>query len=216
MPGRFLLKKIFGSLVWNIQTTDPVIFLTFDDGPIPEVTPWVLDILASYQAAGTFFCVGDNVNKYPSIYRSLLDRGHAVGNHTHHHLKGLMTANEKYFADIEACGKVVQSNLFRPPYGSLSPSQMRQIKSQYKIVMWDVLSKDYDKDLSGEDCLQRVLRNAGPGSIVVFHDSLKAKERLEYALPKVLEHFHSRGFAFQSLSGKYLETREISSRQGGK
>jgi len=205
MPGRFLLKKIFGSLVWNIQTTDPVIFLTFDDGPIPVVTPWVLEQLAAFRARATFFCVGDNVEKHPAIYQSILDSGHATGNHTHHHLNGLKTPNEKYYADIEACSKVVHSGLFRPPYGRLSLSQIRHLKSQYSIVMWDVLSKDYKPGSSGVDCLRRVTRNAGPGSIIVFHDSLKAKDRLEYTLPKVLEHFHSRGFAFESLNGKYLE-----------
>jgi len=186
MPGRLLLKAIFGSLVWNIQTKDPLLFLTFDDGPIPEVTPWVLDQLEAAHAKATFFCIGDNVRKHPEIYRAVLEKGHAVGNHTFHHLNGWKTTNEEYFADTEKCSRLVQSPLFRPPYGKIKPGQVSKLKSDYKIIMWDVLSKDYDQSLSGEACLKRVIRNAGPGSILVFHDSLKAKDRLEFALPKVL------------------------------
>src|SRR5688572_23089287 len=130
MPGRFLLEKLFGSLVWNIQTKDPLLFLTFDDGPIPEVTPWVLDKLDEFGAKATFFCVGDDVKKHPGIYQSLLDRGHVTGNHTYHHLNGWKTVNEKYYSDVEACNTMVPSNLFRPPYGRLSLSQMRRLSRQ--------------------------------------------------------------------------------------
>lgn len=204
MPGRFLLKKLFGSLVWNIQTKDPLLFLTFDDGPIPEITPWVLDTLEAYGAKATFFCVGDNVRKHPEIYQSLLDRGHAVGNHTCHHLNGWKTANDKYYSDIEECRTLVSSDLFRPPYGRLTPSQMRRLKRQYRLVMWDVLSKDYDLKISNEACLENVTGHARRGSIVVFHDSLKAKSRLEFALPRVLEYYSKKGFRFVALTNEYL------------
>lgn len=194
-----IVQSLLPSYTWHIPTTEKVIFLTFDDGPIPEATPWVLDTLRTYHAKATFFCVGDNVRKHPNIFQQILTEGHAVGNHTFNHLKGWGTNNSDYLENVELCAEMVSSSLFRPPYGKLKPSQMRQLKSQYKIVMWDVLSGDFDPGISPEQCLQNVLDNIQPGSIVLFHDSLKAETRMRFALPRVLGQLSEAGWKFQKL-----------------
>jgi len=185
--------------MWHVPTSEKVLFLTFDDGPIPEATPWVLDILHAYGAKATFFCVGDNVRKYPDIFQRILAEGHAVGNHTFNHLKGWGTETSDYLENVERCAEMVSSPLFRPPYGKLKPSQTRLLKSQYRIVMWDVLSGDFDPKISPEKCLQNVLENVQPGSIVLFHDSVKAETRMRFALPKVLEKLKSEGWRFEKV-----------------
>lgn len=194
-----LLRRLFPSLLWKKTVSEKVLYLTFDDGPIPEVTPWVLDQLRHYKAKATFFCIGDNVRKYPKVYHSILDAGHRVGNHTFHHLNGWQTNNYRYFKDVVHCAELVSSNLFRPPFGRIKPSQVYRLKKNYRIVMWDVLSKDYDIQLSGEDCFRKVRNEVSPGSIVVFHDSLKAETRLRYALPATLDYFSKQGYRFASL-----------------
>jgi peptidoglycan/xylan/chitin deacetylase (PgdA/CDA1 family) len=193
------VQALFPGLIWKMPGEHQEIYLTFDDGPIPEVTPWVLDLLASYQAKATFFCVGDNVKKYPEVFSRVMQEGHTVGNHTLNHLSGWSTENISYFHNIRHCARMVHSGLFRPPYGKLKPSQVQFLQRHYRIVMWDVLSGDFDKNLRGEDCYQNVIQNAKPGSIIVFHDSLKAKANLEYALPKVLDHFSALRFKFAAL-----------------
>ena len=193
------VQALFPGLVWKMPGEDRKIFLTFDDGPIPEVTPWVLDTLESYGAKATFFCVGDNVRKYPEIFDQVIEAGHSVGNHTHNHLSGWRTENIQYFNNVRHCARMVQSRLFRPPYGKLKPSQANFLQRHYRIIMWDVLSGDFDRNIKPEDCLQNVINHAGAGSIVVFHDSLKAQANLEYALPKVLEHFSSLGYEFAAI-----------------
>ncbi len=193
------VQALFPGLTWKMPTSHKEIYLTFDDGPIPEVTPWVLDLLDHYGAKATFFCVGDNVRKYPDIYEKVIDGGHAVGNHTLNHLSGWSTENISYFNNIRHCARVVQSGLFRPPYGKLRPSQIQFLQRHYQIIMWDVLSADFDNDISPEDCFQNVIQHAEQGSIVVFHDSLKAETNLRYALPLVLEHFSNEGFHFIAL-----------------
>jgi peptidoglycan/xylan/chitin deacetylase (PgdA/CDA1 family) len=175
------------------------IFLTFDDGPIPEVTPWVLETLAQFNAKATFFCVGDNVRKYPEIFDQVIEAGHTVGNHTHNHLSGWATENISYFHNIRHCARRVQSGLFRPPYGKMKPSQVQFLQRHYRIVMWDVLSGDFDRFIRPEEVYQNVIQHVSPGSIVVFHDSLKAKTNLEYALPRVLAYFAAQGYAFSAL-----------------
>ncbi len=185
--------------MWDISAETDFLYLTFDDGPVPKVTPYVLDLLKQYNAKATFFCVGENINKHPNVFQRIIDEGHAVGNHTYHHLNGWKTKNDIYIDDIEKTNALLPSNLFRPPYGKLRLSQISNLKSQYKIVMWDVLSKDYDKAMTGEQCLQRVLTKAKPGSIIVFHDNIKAFDRLQYALPKMLEYFSSKGFSFKKI-----------------
>ncbi|MFM2207973.1 MAG: hypothetical protein RL213_1948 [Bacteroidota bacterium] len=182
-----------------MPSKEKVLYLTFDDGPIPEVTPWVLEQLDHFGAKATFFCIGNNVRKHRNVYQRILQSGHSVGNHTYHHLNGWSTFNSDYFKDIELCNRLVGSELFRPPYGKIRPTQIARLKYAYRIIMWDVLSRDYDRNLTGETVLNTVLENSRPGSIIVFHDSLKAEERLRYALPKVLEHFSAKGYRFVSL-----------------
>jgi peptidoglycan/xylan/chitin deacetylase (PgdA/CDA1 family) len=193
------VQKLFPHRVWRIPTSEKKLYLTFDDGPVPEVTPFVLETLSAHGAKATFFCVGDNVRKHPDIFRRVLEAGHAVGNHTQHHLNGWETPTGDYLDNVAKCAEQVRSRLFRPPYGRLRPQQAALLRAQYDIVMWDVLGMDYDPNISGEQCLQNILRNASPGSIVVLHDSLKAERNLRYALPRALEHFRAEGFVFESL-----------------
>jgi len=184
---------------WHIPTTEKVLYLTFDDGPIPEATPWVLDVLLQYNAKATFFCVGDNVRKHPAVFQRILSEGHAVGNHTFNHLNGWKTHTFNYLKNVQRCGEVVPSPFFRPPYGALRPAQLRKLKTRYQIVMWDVLSGDFDPTITPDQCLHNVLDNVQPGSIILFHDSLKAAQRLQFALPKVLEKLMGEGWRFERL-----------------
>ena len=195
----FWLQWIYPSLIWHKSRDEKSIYLTFDDGPIPVVTPFVLNTLKSFNTKATFFCIGDNVTKHPEIFEQILADGHSVGNHTHNHLRGWDTTNEVYLDNVAQCAELVKSNLFRPPYGRAKRSQYSMLGKQYSLIMWDVLSGDFDSDISPEKCLQNVVSHTKNGSIIVFHDSLKAFPRLEYALPKALEHFSSRGFSFLPL-----------------
>ncbi len=196
------VRALFPGLTWKMPGAQKVIYLTFDDGPIPEVTPWVLETLNDYDAKATFFCVGDNVRKYAGIYQSILNGGHAVGNHTLNHVSGWSTENISYFNNIRHCARIVQSGLFRPPYGKLRPSQIQFLQRHYQIIMWDVLSADFDNDISPEECFQNVIQHAEQGSIIVFHDSLKAETNLRYTLPLVLFHFSEMGYTFSALKSE--------------
>ena len=180
------IQKLFPNYLWRQTRQEKVLYLTFDDGPIPIITPWVLKQLEEYNAKGTFFCVGDNVKKHPKVFEAVKSAGHSVGNHTMNHLNGWTTDNLTYLHNTRHCARLVDSNLFRPPYGRLKPKQAEFLQRHYNIVMWDVLSGDFDENISGEDCFQNVLKNTSSGSIIVFHDSIKAFPRLEYVLPKVL------------------------------
>jgi peptidoglycan-N-acetylglucosamine deacetylase len=202
-----ILKNLFPNYTWNIKTEDKVLYLTFDDGPIPEITPWVLDTLARYNAKATFFCVGDNVKKHPTIFNEVVSQGHSVGNHTFNHLDGWASDNIPYYHNIRNCAHLVKSNLFRPPYGRLTPVQTQFLARHYKIVMWDVLSGDFDQNLSPQAVLDNVLDSAKRGSIIVFHDSQKAAERMQYALPRVLEHFSARGYRFDTLGTVFKQEK---------
>ena len=199
IPSWFI--KLNSSLVWNIEPKEKELYLTFDDGPHETATPFVLDQLKTYNAKGTFFCVGKNVKAYPGIYERILDEGHAPGNHTFNHLNGWKTNNTLYVNDIAEAAKYIDSKLFRPPYGRISPiiSKMLRTQLQYKIIMWHVLSGDFDKSISPQQCLENVLLNAVPGSIVVFHDSAKAWERMQFALPAILKYYTEKGFVFKAL-----------------
>ncbi len=198
------IQNLFPNFTWRVPTQEKQLFLTFDDGPIPEVTPWVLEQLAAYNAKATFFCVGDNIRKHRDVFDAVVENGHTVGSHTLNHLDGWATDNIPYFHNVRHSANMVDSTLFRPPYGRLKPKQAQFLMRHYQIVMWDVLSADFDANITGEQCLKNVTKNAGPGSIVVFHDNIKAIERLEYALPRVLEHFTSLGYVFNSLTNQTL------------
>jgi peptidoglycan/xylan/chitin deacetylase (PgdA/CDA1 family) len=173
------------------------VYLTFDDGPIPEITPWVLDVLDKYRVKATFFCVGDNVRKYPEIYQMLIDRGHAVGNHTFHHLQGLRTRTKNYKEDVEQAAKLIKSNLFRPPYGHLRFRQFFKMRKDYRVIMWDVVTRDYSKYLTADNVFENVKKYTRNGSIIVFHDSLKAVERMKEALPRSIEWLLEQGYTFE-------------------
>lgn len=191
-----ILKTLFPGLIWNIPNNENKVFLTFDDGPDPEVTPWVLDVLNQYKAKATFFCLGKNIEKYPELFQRIKNEGHAVGNHTYSHPDGWRISNKKYFEDIERADKLIQSNLFRPPYGRITPSQIRVLKEKYKIVMWGVMSGDYSEKINGEKSAGNVLKWSRPGSNIVFHDSRKAYENLKVDLPRILDGFRKRGLNF--------------------
>lgn len=196
-----VFPKLFKKYRWHFYGEEKVLYLTFDDGPIPEVTEFVLDQLKAYDAKATFFCIGKNVKKNPQIYDRILQEGHVVGNHTHNHLKGWKSKTKKYLENVTKAEEFIQSSLFRPPYGRIKKKQAKAlIKREYQIVMWDVLSADFDTKITKETCLNNVLSNSKPGSIVVFHDSLKAQKNMEFALPKVLEHYSKEGYSFKGIS----------------
>lgn len=200
------IQRLFPNYLWRIEETETKrLFLTFDDGPIPIITPWVLEQLATYNAKATFFCVGANVEKNPTIYQQILDAGHQVGNHTFNHLNGWMTPQSDYLKNVEACQDKVFTQLFRPPYGRLKWGQAKKLKQQYKIVMWDVIAGDFDPSISSETCWQNIRNNSTSGSIIVLHDSQKAWEHLKYVLPKLLAHYDKEGFVFEAInSDSYL------------
>ena len=175
------------------------LYLTFDDGPNPETTPRILSLLDHYQLKASFFCVGENVVKYPDIYESILQKGYAVGNHSYHHLKGWETETRKYVEDVEKCSQVVKSELFRPPYGKMKHSQRRALKDKYNIIMWTVLSRDYDAKVSKEICLEKSIKYSRPGAIIVFHDHLKSIEKAEWVLPRYVEQMLEVGYGFKTL-----------------
>ncbi len=198
------LKKFYSSFVWDIKTPEKVIYLSFDDGPEPEITPFVLKELKNFDALGTFFCIGQNVVDYPDLYKQIIDEGHAVGNHTQNHLNGWHVNDEAYLKDVLEASHHIDSALFRPPYGKITKFQAKQLPAamkgaNVKVIMWDVVSGDFDETIPPQRCLENVLFNAVAGSIVVFHDSKKAFPRMEFALPRVLEYFSKKGFSFGSL-----------------
>jgi len=200
----WIVKKFFSSYIWNLTTNRNEVFLTFDDGPHPTITPWVLDQLKHYNAKATFFCIGNNVEKHPDVYRKILDEGHATGNHSYHHLNGWKTDDKNYIDDVSKAAQIIKSNLFRPPYGRIKNSQAKKIAgalqtNNQQIIMWDVLSADFDSSFSAGQCLNNVIENVSAGSIIVFHDSEKAFHNLKYALPKTLEHLNKEGFVFKKI-----------------
>jgi peptidoglycan/xylan/chitin deacetylase (PgdA/CDA1 family) len=201
------MKKIFSDYIWDIPNTENKIYLTFDDGPTPEITEWVLEELKKHQAKATFFCIGKNINNHAAIFLKIIKEGHSIGNHTYDHLKGWNTSTEDYLKNTALCKSEIdnlnseiynlKSPLFRPPYGKIKKEQSKKIRQLgYKIIMWDVLSADFDQTITPEKCLDNVVRNVVPGSIIVFHDSVKAFKNLEYTLPKTLEILKQKGFTF--------------------
>ncbi len=196
----YLIRKTYYSLIWDLRNGQKEVYLTFDDGPAPSITEKVLDILDSYDARATFFCIGKNVEMFPEIYSRILEKGHAVGNHTYSHLKGWKMNNKEYYGDIELAGSLIRSNLFRPPYGKIKRNQLKYLRHYYNIIMWDVLSMDFNEKISREKCLSIVLKNVRPGSIIVFHDSVKASERMLYALPRVLDILSKKHYHFNKIN----------------
>jgi len=197
------LKLLYPKLLWDANAANRCIYLTFDDGPIPIVTPFVLNILKQYNAKATFFCIGDNVRKHPDVFEQVKNEGHAIGNHTFNHLKGWKTEDNIYLDNFLQADKLLGTKLFRPPYGRIKRAQVKLLqkaKPGIQIIMWSVLSGDYDASISPEQCLNNVIKNTKPGDIVLFHDSLKAQERMEYALPKAMEYWSKQGYSFGLLS----------------
>lgn len=189
-----LLRRTFRSLTWELPVGDRSVYLTFDDGPTPEVTEWVLDRLDEYQATATFFCLGNNVEAHPGIFEKIRKRGHAVGNHSYSHKKGFRTSVRSYVEDVEKASGWIPSDLFRPPYGRIRPAQVRALKKKYRIIMWSVLSVDYDSGLEEKQVIRNVVENVRPGSVIVFHDSVKASKNLFGALPEVLSFLRREGY----------------------
>jgi peptidoglycan/xylan/chitin deacetylase (PgdA/CDA1 family) len=198
----WLLRQVYPDCLWRVSTRDKKAYLTFDDGPHPVATPFVLDQLKQAGAKGTFFCLGKNVAAYPDIYRRILQEGHAVGNHTFNHLNGWKTPDDKYFEDILAAKKYIDSPLFRPPYGRISRWQLQQLPKkalQLKPVMWTILSGDFDPSIPAKKCLENVVRPMKKGAIVVFHDSEKALPHLTFALPRVIQFLHESGYIMEKI-----------------
>jgi peptidoglycan/xylan/chitin deacetylase (PgdA/CDA1 family) len=193
-PPKFL-EKIYSSLIWKIPTEKKVVYLTFDDGPTKHVTEKVLDLLKMYNAKATFFCLGKNVIQCPSIFSRIIDENHAIGNHSHNHLNGWKTNKSIYLKDVDLAKKVIDSNLFRPPYGKIKTNQIKKLRNEYKIIMWSILSRDYDVRVSPQKCLKLCLTGIKQGSIIVFHDSIKAETNMLFALDGLLKYLNNEGYS---------------------
>ncbi|MBX7203857.1 MAG: polysaccharide deacetylase family protein [Bacteroidia bacterium] len=194
-----ILPTLMPGFLWRVATTEPVLYLTFDDGPHPEMTSFVLDTLKQFNAKATFFCVGENVQKYPEIYHRILAENHSVGNHTFNHLNGWKTPLTQYLENTNRAAEVIKSNLFRPPYGRITPTQARHLRKKYTLVMWDILSRDYERGLSLKSSLNAIKTGSRPGSVLVFHDSEKTALNLKSLLPETLSYFHEKGYRFDAL-----------------
>ena len=202
----WIIKKIFSKVIWSLPNTDNQIYLTFDDGPTPEITNWVLDQLQQHQAKASFFCIGKNIKANPNIFKKVIDQGHSIGNHTFNHLNGWKNSTETYVENACQTEDIIleysakKPTWFRPPYGKITFKQSKELRKKgYKIVMWDVLSADFDKSITQEICLKNVLKNTTNGSVIVFHDSVKASENMKFVLPKILEHYSLKNYKFAVL-----------------
>ncbi|MDR2499113.1 MAG: polysaccharide deacetylase family protein [Tannerellaceae bacterium] len=193
----FLYRAIFPGAIWRKPANEKCVYLSFDDGPSPNITPWVLDTLDRFGIKATFFCVGDNVRKHPDVYRMLLQAGHSVGNHTFNHIQGICTPTSAYMANVDKAAQLIHSRLFRPPHGHLRLPQMNALRKQYDIIMWDVVTRDYSPHMSPEGVFRNVRRYSRNGSIIVFHDSLKAERNMKIALPLSIEWLLNEGYSFR-------------------
>ena len=194
-----IIQRFFPSIIWNKEKVNKTIYLTFDDGPHESLTPFILDELKKYKAKATFFYQGSQAEKHPLLLKRCVEEKHQIGNHTYSHLNGWATKNEDYFKDIEKANEFLHSKLFRPPYGRIKPSQIRHISQYYDIIMWDILSWDFDKNTSTEECYNNIISNAMSGSIIVLHENEKSIENVKQVLPRVLSYFNSHGFKFETL-----------------
>ena len=194
-----LLKWYYPSLIWDFTTAEKCVYLTFDDGPTKEYTLWILEELEKYNAKATFFCIGKNVERNSDEFESIVNKGHSVGNHTYNHINGCNNSLLSYLRDVRKCETIFKSTLFRPPHGRMSNKQSAALTKEYKVIMWDVLSGDFDTSLSGEECAEAVIDNTTNGSIIVFHDSIKAAGRLKIALPIVLGTLAVQGYTFKAI-----------------
>jgi peptidoglycan-N-acetylglucosamine deacetylase len=199
----YLSKFLPASLLWRVKTKERAVYLTFDDGPIPGLTDEILKILKEFEAKATFFCVGENVMRNPDLYREITRAGHVVGNHSHHHVKGWKTNLDQYLDDVEEASRYVDSRLYRPPYGLVTWKQARALSKKYQVVMWSVLTKDYDPLITPEQCLEIAVKGVKPGAIIVFHDNTKARDKVLYALPRLLEYLKREGFECRVLSSEF-------------
>ncbi|MCD8044174.1 MAG: polysaccharide deacetylase family protein [Tannerellaceae bacterium] len=193
----WIYRILFPGAIWRLPATPKCVYLTFDDGPIPEITPWVLDLLDQYKIKATFFCVGDNVRKYPDIYQMVLDRGHQVGNHTYNHIQGIRFWTSNYLANIEKAAGYIKSNLFRPPHGHMRVPQIMRLRKKYKIIMWDVVTRDYSPHMTPNGVFNVIKNYTRNGSVIVFHDSLKAEKNMKEALPGAIEWLLKQGYEFK-------------------
>jgi len=196
------VQSLFPSITWMGDSNDKSVYLTFDDGPVPEATPWVLDLLSKYDVKASFFCVGDNVESHPEIYQRIEQEGHVIGNHSNAHISGWDVSHDDYLSNIAQATTVIKSKLYRPPYGKMTYRQMKSIQQNFKIIMWDILSGDFDAKISPEKCYSNVMENLEPGSIVVFHDSKKCIDKLKAFLPQLIEKLQSDGCSFKLLEGQ--------------
>lgn len=190
----FVLRMFYRGCTWRRKSKEKIIYLTFDDGPVPEVTPLVLDLLDEYNWKATFFCVGENVQKYPELYQEIIKRGHRTGNHTFNHLKGFSTGIQEYATNINKAAEYIDSNLFRPPYGRIRQRQKKHLRNEYEIIMWDLLTRDYNKSLTPETIMAKIRRLSRKGSIVLFHDSIKARNNMLATLPRAIEFWNEQGY----------------------
>ena len=194
-----LIQFFFPSLLWSKKRDKKILYLTFDDGPYNMLSPFILDELKKYKAKATFFYLGSKAEKYPQLIKRCKDENHKIGNHTYSHPNGWKTKNNRYYQDIEKANKLLNSNLFRPPYGRIKPSQINHLKKYYKIIMWDILSWDFDKKTSPEECYNNIINNTKSGSIIVLHENEKSAKNVKEVLPKILSYFSSQGFKFEKL-----------------
>ena len=194
-----ILRILYPGALWRMDPTEKAVYLTFDDGPIPGITPWVLDLLDQYRIKATFFLVGDNVRKHPEEFRMIVERGHRVGNHTYNHIRGFEYDVREYLDNTEKANELIDSDLFRPPHGHMGMKQYYKLRQRYKIVMWDLVTRDYSKRLNGEQVFGKLKRYVRNGSIITFHDSLKAEKNMKYALPRSIEWLMEEGYAFKLL-----------------
>lgn len=195
-PPEFV-RWLYPQALWRMNPNEKAVYLTFDDGPIPDITPWVLDLLDKYHIKATFFLVGDNIRKHPKEYAMIVERGHRIGNHTFNHIRGFSYKSEEYLANTEKANKLMNTNLFRPPHGHMGFAQYYALRSQYRIVMWDLVTRDYSKRLNGKEVFARVKKYVRNGSIITFHDSIKAEKNLKYALPRSIEWLLEQGYRFE-------------------